>query len=111
MPSVTLQDPWGKNYRIDTRNAETLRAWFTEILPEVNAHFGERRTPPATIMVSPLFASAANDHADWHADTRVTGKMYPFQAKTGAAGMRELELLRKLQQDDLDEFRARSRDF
>lgn len=107
MPSISLRDPWGIHYRIDTKDAEILRAWFGEILPVVNAHYGERRIPPATISVMPLYASAANDQADWHVDGRVIGKVYPFQAKDGAAGMLELEQLRKLQQDELDEMRAR----
>jgi len=107
MPRITLRDPWGTHYQIDTKDTEILRAWFAETLPVVNAHYGERRTPPATITVMPMFSSGADDRADWHVDSFVIGKAYPFQAKDGAAGMLELEQLRKLQQDEMDEIRAR----
>lgn len=94
MPRVTLQDPWGMNYRIDTMRTETLRAWFDEILPIVNYSLGERDVPPATIWVYPMFEGPEPHAPDWLADTRVIGQVEPFPARNGIDGMLEMASLR-----------------
>lgn len=106
MPRVRLRDPWGVQFGIDTRSMDVLRAWFDDILPIVNAHYGSRRTPAADISVEPMYASGVNDSCDWLTDHSVIGGRYLFTAMDGAAGMLELEQLRERLQDELDARRA-----
>jgi hypothetical protein len=95
MPYIDLQDPWGSCFRISTRRETTLKAWFDEILPIVNRSMGHRDTPAAMIMVHPMWGGSNGlTDADWPADTRVIGRPYPFPAKNGDDGMKELEELR-----------------
>ncbi len=107
MPRIMLQDPWGVSYHIDTRNSEILCAWFDEILPVVNANYGQRRVPPAVIKVHPLFSSGLNDSADWHTESLVITGAYAFASMNGKDGLAELEQLRHTLQATIDEERGK----
>jgi hypothetical protein len=99
MPRIELHDPFGTAYRIDSRNLRTLQAWFAEILPLANPPAAAADVPPARIIVWPMFLGA--EDADWVTDSRVLGRAEPFPAGTGAAGMYELDRLRKQLEHEL----------
>jgi hypothetical protein len=93
MPRITLFDPFGTAYRIDSRNLRTLEAWFSEVLPLANPAGAAPDVPPANIEVWPMFTNASD--ADWVTDARVLGRRHPFPADKGTVGMYELHRLHK----------------
>jgi hypothetical protein len=94
MPRITLLDPCGQAYRIDTLDTGQLRDWFDEWLPRLWPDGDERMTP--RIHVSPLFAgNYGTTDPDWLCDTRVIGDHYPFAAHDGAEAIEVLLELRR----------------
>lgn len=107
MPCVTLIDPWGVAYRIDTRRDDTLRAWFAEVLPHVNRMAGIPRHPEAArIIVLPT--ALPGNGPDWLTDTRVIGNMHAFPHRDGVTGLEGLAMLRAVLAAELDRLNAAS---
>lgn len=104
MPRIQLVDGLSMMYQIDTRNPRTLQAWFAEVLPLVNPPDAPPGWGPGRINVFPMFGPGLGD-ADWPSDSRVLGRVEPFPALTGAAGMYELDQLRKRYERELAELR------
>ena len=110
MPRGRLQDPWGTTYQIDTSSQELLRAWFDDVLPLVNASYGQDDIPPARIMVHPFWLPAGDDMGglpDWFADSRVIGRMHDFPGRTGADAMAALEQLHRQLTEELERLNGR----
>lgn len=103
MPRVRLLDPWGMCYEIATQREDTLRAWFQEMLPIVNADMGKPDIPPARIIVDPMWVGA---DPDWLTDSRVLGRLHEFPALNGDDGIFELKRLRDELGKELEAIRA-----
>lgn len=107
MPRIRLIDPWGLGYDISTMEPATLRAWFGEILPRVNASLGERNVPPAQISIQPMWNERPRrgpdpQTADWFVDARVLGRLHPFPARDAQSGMYELNMIKKQLAEELE---------
>lgn len=96
-------DPWGMCYEIATQREDTLRAWFEEILPIVNAYMGEPDIRPARIIVDPMWLGA---NPDWLTDSRVLGRLHEFPARNGDDGISGLKRLRGELDKELEAIRA-----
>src|SRR5271170_61058 len=108
MPRIELRDPTGMSYGIDTRNTETLHAWFQEILPHT---FVQGRTGIddfdilwPSVVVWPMLAwgvtRPGQEDPDWVTDNRVLGRPVPFPASCGDDGITMLaDIRRELEQE------------
>ena len=105
MPRIRLIDPIGCGYEISTMRTETLKAWFDEILPQVNAGLGDIDCPPAKIQVYPMWSRADLKDADWLTDSRMLGRLDDFPARTGDEGLAALDQLWRRLAKELDAIR------
>lgn len=94
---IEIRDAMGQSHMIDSGNPDTLGAWLIEMLVTVRPD----EMIPAQIMAWPSFAPGPNGKPDWIADSRILGRIYPFNTP------RELfEALRK-QVEEAEELRGR----
>ena len=88
MPHIELMTPDGYWFRIASRERETLRRWFDEILP--HAFVQGRPIDDFTILwprvhVLPMWSFETKGLADpdWLTDSRVLGRMHELAAVDG----------------------------
>jgi hypothetical protein len=99
MPYISLQTPDGLCYQISSRERETLRRWFDEILPHA---FVEGRPIDdfeilwPRVSVYPMFSWETNGLADpdWLADSRALGRLHQLAAKNGEQALIRLDEIR-----------------
>jgi hypothetical protein len=110
MPDITLMCPYGRCYKIITRQTETLlKAWFDEVLPHmyvvgrpgISAIYSK-------IMVYPIWAWGVGSPSDpdWLCDSRVLGRWDEFAARNGLEGLAELLKLRLRLEAELRTWKA-----
>lgn len=108
MPRIDIYDPSGFTFTICSRNQDTIKAWFDEVLPHVYWEIDSPlETIYANIRVFPMFSWEVGipKDPDWLQDTRVIGDSYPFHARNGEEGIRELAELRKTLEEKLKDGR------
>lgn len=97
------------NYRIDTMQTDTLRAWFDEILPKTfysgRPGIDNFETIWPAIEVWPMWVGPSYKDADWLTDTRVIGRRQPFRAKNGEEGLADLLRIRGELEAELEKYR------
>lgn len=98
MPRIQMRDPFGTGFQIDSRNTDTLRAWFDEILPVCQITAGhDSETIWPSVMIHPMWALEPGEphDPDWLCDSRVIGRFHEFRAVDGDTGIKALADLRR----------------